>query len=208
MSERTPLPCDERGVAFVEFLVAFVPLWIFFLCIVQLALIATASLIVQHAADSAARAAAVVLPDDPSQYEGPDAMLDAVRAAALAPLTPLAPTRLGRDSTIANALSSASPSSSDYPDAALSLRFAAPEQGANEKEVTVRLSYAYACGIPIARNILCSGLLGRATGHALGEEFRSLVSRFPGSRFLQLEHETTLLIHEAGYQYDPPGGRS
>ncbi|MGD8825034.1 MAG: hypothetical protein PVI24_08655, partial [Myxococcales bacterium] len=61
---------DCSGVVFTEFLVAFVPLWIFFLCLVQLAWVARADLIVKHAADSAARSAAVVLPDDPDEYGG------------------------------------------------------------------------------------------------------------------------------------------
>ena len=61
---------DQSGVVLLEFLIAFVPLWTLFVCAVQLAFIAQASLIVKHAADSAARAAIVVLPDDPNEYGG------------------------------------------------------------------------------------------------------------------------------------------
>ncbi len=200
MSERDSLLCDECGIAFLEFLVAFIPVWLFFLSIVQLALIATASLIVQHAADSAARAAVVVFSDDPKEYEGRDAMLDAVRKAAVAPLTPLAPTRLGARSSIASAIDSVSPSASLYSDAALSLSFPALADGPKGKEINVRVSYAYACQVPLARLLVCSGPLGR--------ELRFLANRFPGSRFLRLEHEATLLLHEAAYDYEPPGGRS
>jgi len=67
MTRLPPFPraffADRRGVVFVEFLIAFVPMWTFFLCVVQLALIAHADLIVKHAADSAARSAVVVLPE-------------------------------------------------------------------------------------------------------------------------------------------------
>ncbi len=61
---------DQRGVVLLEFLVAFVPIWILFLCVVQLAFIAHADLMVKHSADAAARSAAVVLPDDPNEYGG------------------------------------------------------------------------------------------------------------------------------------------
>ncbi len=42
----------------------------FFLCLIQLGLIYTANLSVEHAATRAARAAVVVLPDDPERYDG------------------------------------------------------------------------------------------------------------------------------------------
>jgi hypothetical protein len=55
---------------YVEFLIAFLPVFFFFLSLVQLAFVQTANLIVKHAAVKAARAAAVVLPDDPQYYGG------------------------------------------------------------------------------------------------------------------------------------------
>lgn len=55
---------------YVEFLIAFPSLWVFGLCILQLVLLARADLLVRHAAYTAARSAAVVLPDDPSRYGG------------------------------------------------------------------------------------------------------------------------------------------
>lgn len=61
---------DCGGVVFLEFLIAFLPVWTFSLCIFQLALITRANLIVKHSADAAARSAAVVLPDDPAEYGG------------------------------------------------------------------------------------------------------------------------------------------
>lgn len=68
--ESTRLVRDLRGVVFLEFLIVFVPVWTFALCIFQLALIARANLMVKHSADAAARSAAVVLPDDPAEYGG------------------------------------------------------------------------------------------------------------------------------------------
>lgn len=61
---------DEGGAAYVEFLLAFIPLFIMFLGMVQMALMYAGDLVVQHAATTAARAAAVVIDDDPRHYDG------------------------------------------------------------------------------------------------------------------------------------------
>lgn len=58
----------KKGAVYVEFLIAFLPVFFFFLSLVQLIFLQTASLITHHAAAKAARAAAVVLPDDPKYY--------------------------------------------------------------------------------------------------------------------------------------------
>ena len=51
---------DRRGAVLVEFLIAFMPLMITFSSFVQVAQIATASLVTKHASIVAARAAAVI----------------------------------------------------------------------------------------------------------------------------------------------------
>ncbi len=61
---------DRRGAAYVEFLLAFMPLFILFLGMVQMALMFAGDLVVQRAASTAARAAAVVIDDDPQYYGG------------------------------------------------------------------------------------------------------------------------------------------
>ena len=61
---------DTSAAAYVEFLLAFVPLFVLFMGIVQLALLFGARLLVEHAAFRATRAAAVVLDDDPRYYDG------------------------------------------------------------------------------------------------------------------------------------------
>ena len=68
-SEEAPL-APEAGAAYVEFLIAFIPLFIMFLGMVQMALMYAGDLVVQHAASRAARAAVVVLDDDPRYYDG------------------------------------------------------------------------------------------------------------------------------------------
>lgn len=70
---RCPIEGPRRRVAgavYVEFLIAFLPIFFFFLALVQLIFVQTANLITKHAAVKAARAAVVVLPDDPKHYGG------------------------------------------------------------------------------------------------------------------------------------------
>ncbi|MDD9966743.1 MAG: hypothetical protein OXR73_10980 [Myxococcales bacterium] len=67
--------CDQRGVIYVETLVAFLPIFVFFLGALQVADESAAHLIVKHASTAAARAAVVVLPDDGAYYGDPDNQL-------------------------------------------------------------------------------------------------------------------------------------
>ena len=67
--EPTPILC-ESGAVYIEFLFAFVPLFLLFLAICQLSLIATAQLVVEHAALAGVRSAIVVLEDDPAHFGG------------------------------------------------------------------------------------------------------------------------------------------
>jgi hypothetical protein len=59
---------DQRGAIYVETLIAFLPVFAFFLGTLQLADASVAQLVVQHASTTAARAAVVVLPDDGAYY--------------------------------------------------------------------------------------------------------------------------------------------
>ena len=59
---------STAGAVYVEFLIAFFPLFFFFLALVQFIFLETAHLITKHAAVKAVRAAAVVLADDPKYY--------------------------------------------------------------------------------------------------------------------------------------------
>ena len=69
-AEVESLAKDERGAAYAEFLIAFPLVLILFLCLVQLSLMYVGKLAVRHAANRAARAAVVVLPDHPRYYDG------------------------------------------------------------------------------------------------------------------------------------------
>jgi hypothetical protein len=62
------LVLDARGAIYLEFLIAFGPMFLLFLGICQLALIATAELVVRHSANAAVRSAIVVLEESPRDY--------------------------------------------------------------------------------------------------------------------------------------------
>ena len=61
---------DLRGAVYVEFLLVFLPVFLLFLCILELGFLYTGRLVAQHAATRAARAAVVILDDDPAFYGG------------------------------------------------------------------------------------------------------------------------------------------
>ncbi len=58
----------ERGAVYVETVLCLVPLLTLFFGVVQLAFVASARLVVRHAAAQGARAAVVLLEDDPQHY--------------------------------------------------------------------------------------------------------------------------------------------
>jgi hypothetical protein len=67
---------DRRGTIYIEYLITVIPVLAFFVATWQFIELATADLVLRRAASAAARAAAVVLPDDPLFYRGengPDA---------------------------------------------------------------------------------------------------------------------------------------
>jgi hypothetical protein len=252
------LVADQRGVVFLEFLIAFVPVWTFFLCVVQLAFITHANLMVKHSVDSAARSAVVVLPDDPSEYGGEPEMsvdrnrvtasdiagvlgrvgsalrnspnsgsivsafseetlanlgrsrLNTIRLAAHIPLMPLAPINVGPDSqpSISKAIGDERKlvSALYYQPFALAVTFPGlQDEVASGPEITVRVTYAYPCTVPLARRILCRSFGDLEAKEELGEAFFPLAQRFVGGRFRGLQHETTLMIHDAPYEYRARG---
>lgn len=97
MSPHARLRDDTRGAVYVEFLIAFMPVFVFFLCLLQLALLFSAKLLVEHAATEGARAAAVVFGDEAGPYGEPSPQVNtsskerrrAVRSAVLIALAPM-----------------------------------------------------------------------------------------------------------------------
>jgi hypothetical protein len=171
-------------VVYVEFLLAFMPIFIFFMALIQLSLIYSAKLVVDHATYRALRSAIVVLDDDPRYYGGePRLRLNEdrltagqlaagrrrIRTSAAGDATP---TNLSRRATIELAaglvlmpLASGSDSVDQQATRTLgnmdvtlrvgSLEIENSPIGRND-EVIVRVEYQYDCGIPLG-DLVCSG---------------------------------------------------
>lgn len=244
---------DLRGVVFLEFLVAFMPVWTFALCVFQLALITRANLMVKHSADAAARSAAVVLPDDPAEYGGEPEMsvgrnritgddlaralgglaaalrspskrtiaaavsqgvignagrsrLNTIRLAAHVPLMPLAPLDVGIDMRVSLRKALGGPralaSALYYQPFAVAVTFPDEVGGVVPgPEVTVRVTYAYQCSVPLARRIMCGSFDDLPSASEWKQSFLTIAQRLVGGRFRELQHESTVLIHDAPYTY-------
>lgn len=248
------LVSDQSGIVFVEFLIAFVPLWVFFLCVIQVAFTAQADLVVKHSADSAARSAVVVLPDDPSEYGGEPqrslhrnpvtasdigrvlervsstlasssssqvmttalsdqillnlgkSRLNTIRLAAHVPVMSLAPVNVGHDSqpSIAKTVGAKRKllTAFYYQPFALAVTFPGLRTNvANGPEITVRVTYAYQCTIPLARKLLCQSFRDLDFEEELGKAFFPLAQTIVGGRFRGIQREATLMIHDAPYEY-------
>ncbi|MCS6799546.1 MAG: pilus assembly protein [Myxococcota bacterium] len=204
---------DARGAAYVEFLIAFIPLFVMFLGMLQAAMMYAAQLVVQHAANRAARAAVVVLPDDPARYDGDpvnqiemrggggggrlsipgigalslsgqgNARVNAIRAAASIPLLAVSPSfdQLYRDAQVVHALSGGALERGGagillYNRFAVGVTFPR-EAGSDEvhtshtfgpdDDVTVRVTYLFHCGVPIASRFMCDTFLDHLVGTSL-----------------------------------------
>lgn len=165
-TERPSLSGDTRGAVFVEFLIAFFPVYVFFLCLVQLSLLFTVKLVTEHAAVNAARAAAVVIGDDPRRYQNErmhqissrgGGHYKAVRDAALLTLAPLI-----LNGTVQGVSVEFPPAETPgAPGRNGTLRFAPMGMSTVEK-VRVRVEVDTACRIGFANRIACP-LLGNFT---------------------------------------------
>jgi Flp pilus assembly protein TadG len=175
---------DQRGVVYVEFLLAFMPLFIFFLGMIQLALVYSAKLVVDHAAYRAVRSAIVVLDDDPAYYNGEprltlgnQGITASELAAARVGISTSATgqptnTTLSRRATIELAaglvLMPLASGSSNHDEQAsrtrqnmdVSLRVGSVDVTTSpvepDDEIIVRVEYEYECQIPIG-SLVCSG---------------------------------------------------
>lgn len=154
-----PLVRDERGAVAVEFLTAFVPILLLFLCIGELTRLSIANLMLQRSAGIATRACAVIknqpLHCDNNQDDraGQDPGQDEnIRLAALAALKPFPPDQLHLDA--------ASCAVGDDPTA---------QSGTDRVSVSAR----FRCTFPLAKEIVCSSV--EKTGSPLGGGERTRV---------------------------------
>ncbi len=136
---------DRRGAVYVEFLIVFLPLFVLFMSLVQFAFVQVANIVTKHAAVAAARAAAVVLPDDPAFYG--DVPVNKVAGARRGAIEAAARARLAAFELLAN-LEVKYPSSPGADDDKL--------QYQQDDVVRVRLKYMYPCRIPIGSRFVCN----------------------------------------------------
>lgn len=167
---------DVRGAVYVEFLIAFLPVYVFFLCLIQLTILFSSRLVVEHAALNAARAAAVVIGDDPAEYSGeapnwlePDGeRLQTIRKAAILTLSPLILTGLAQDVE----LIFPDPEIPGGPGQTDAIHYQ-PMGETDVGKVRVRVEVEVACRIGFANLIACdSNLFG---GSPLGPRHTKLV---------------------------------
>lgn len=135
-AQRPGLAEDRRGAVYVEFLVAFLPVFFFFLSLVQYIFLEGANLIVKHAASTAARAAIVVVHDDPAHYGGVETgsvsgkRKEEIERAARIPLATMGV----------------------RPEA---VKIELAETYARDAAITVKLEYRYHCQVPWGRSVVC-----------------------------------------------------
>lgn len=135
---------DARGAIYVEFLIVFLPLFVMFMSLVQFAFVQVANLVTKHAAVQAARAAIVVLPDDPAFYGN-------------TPMYKVAGDRKTVIDAAARGRLLAVASSPDF-----EIKFPSSPGGGDDRGsfkqddlVRVQLTMNYACKIPIGNRVVC-----------------------------------------------------
>jgi Flp pilus assembly protein TadG len=127
-----------EGAVLVEFLAVFLPLFAFFLGLVQFMFIQVANLVTGHAAAGAARAAMVVIPDDPKKIGGAANTVSGPRLAEITRAARIPLATLGLDAG----------------DVAVAL-----DKGAYGRDdpIKVTVTVQYPCRVPLGNLIACGG---------------------------------------------------
>ena len=68
-------------------------------------------------------------------------------------------------------------------------------------EITVRVTYAYQCSVPLARRLLCRSFDDLPSSGDYQQAPFPMLGRIARGYFHELQHETTLMIHDAPYRY-------
>lgn len=208
--------CSDAGWVGVEYVIIVVPVLLFFFCTFQLFLLYIGRHLARHAAVSAARAAVVVLDDDPRYYGGETRnelveggeRIAHIRRAAKVPLLPAVPhweTHVGRYE--------------EYVRAAVAVSFPAGPRAREQRsnyglndDVTVRATFLYECAVPMAFLIMCDTLEDIREDGAISEELDRVEDvgaqwaiAEGGARFNVFRAEATLPNHGARYEYPGEG---
>jgi len=180
---------DRRGAIFVEFLIAFLPVQVFFLCLVQLAILFSVRLLTEHAAVNGARAAAVVIGDDRARYNNePENRLpergkrrEDVRDAVLLTLAPMILNGLIQSVNVIYP----DPAQVDGPARPGELRFN-PMGPQSVEKVRIRVEVESACRIGFASMVVCPSLTAGLTSFLVPTRTVRAEAIFPyqGARYV------------------------
>jgi Flp pilus assembly protein TadG len=199
MAEGRELARDERGAVYVEFLVAFLPFLIFFMCLWQVSILYYAKLMVDHAAFAAARAAAVVVAECPSNVGDSgnvntlsSARQSYVSAAAYFALAPLIlDGTLGWDPAGASFVEyPATAGGADQAASGATPSYSSMTPPGSVSTIRTRVNATFICRVAFANVILCNGW---------ASHFSSLWSAFPPS--LPIVSEGVFPFQGASYTY-------
>jgi guanyl-specific ribonuclease Sa len=189
-----------RGAVYIEFLIAFMPLLVFFLCLWQVAILYGTKLFVDHAAFSGARAAAVVIAESANRVGdngGASSVntLDGRRNRLVQDAVALSLLPLILDGTVISY-------NVQYPDGATpggpNTMLGQKYPGMGMSTVTmarVRVRAMMNCKIAFANAIMCSGLLSKIAG---------LVGSGPiFPPYVYVKSEAIFPYQGVNYTYDP-----
>ncbi len=198
--ERPGLAKDARGAVYVEFIVAFLPFLVFFLCLWQVSILYYAKLMVDHAAFVAARAAAVVVAECP-QNVGDNGNVNTlsstrqsyVSAAAYVALTPLIlDGTLGQDPTGPNFIEyPATPGGPDQAANGATPSYTPMTPPASISVIRTRVNATFICRVAFANVILCNGW---------SSHFSSMWGLFPPN--IPIRSEGVFPYQGASYTYN------
>lgn len=235
LSQGPKMRARERGTTSIEVILCLMVLVTIWLSLAQLALVGVGTLVVRHAAHRAARSAIVILDDAPEHFntaprqnllaEG-GARLQAIRQAAYAPLSVLAPqldellkSTLGGTNLNAAAQSDlvSTFSSSLYNPGAAAVVLERDGEPADsfevDESVTAHVVYLFSCRVPLARSLLCSSLAQLKSDEKASKLLERVekpalqdVLDAPGLYFRLLEGKETL--PNQGARYHTSGGKS
>jgi hypothetical protein len=155
------LGANVRGAVFVEFLIAFLPVYVFFMCVVQIGLLFSVRLVTEHAAVNGARALAVVGGDEEKRYSNEKKnklvaggqRVKAVRDAVLLTLAPLILNGVAQNVDVILPKPGDSDGAGQSGDVNLD-----PMTDTSVSKVRVRVEASAACRLAIAGPIACATL--------------------------------------------------
>lgn len=130
-----------RGAVYVEFLIAFLPVFCFFLALVQFSLLELINMMVKHTAEQTVRAAIVIIHDDPQYYGG--VAVGSVTGQRKDDIQKAAEMIIGKSGEVTINMESS------Y---------------GRDDMVTVEVELNYECTVPFGRLLVCGGGTTDATG--------------------------------------------